>query len=282
MNPNHDVGLKGKESSSLYLALLLAGVLAAPGASMAATVTLTDGNSTALVNVDSSAGMYHWDVDGYNQLNQQWFWYRTDAGVQAPINTISAGSAVYSGLNTVTVTYENTDLKLEILYSLTGGGLGSGTADIIESIQAWNKKGTSMDFHLYQYSDFNLLNDPSGDTVEISGNPIDGYDYALQYKGLTQIAEAITSPAANRAEAGLTPSTLNSLNGASVYNLNNSDTAGPGDATWALQWDASIDAGGSFWLFKDKLLSIEPIPEPSTLALIALGLGAWGLARRRQ
>jgi hypothetical protein len=281
MNSNHEVGYKPNKSLLLGAALLLSAVLALPTTGMADTVTLTDGNSTAMVNVDSSAGMYHWDVEGNNQLNQQWFWYRTD-GVQAPINSISAATYSYDGANKVNVSYENASVKLSVLYWLSGGSAGSGTADIIESIMVDNKTGSALDFHLYQYSDFNLLDTALGDTVEISGNPTDGYDYAYQYKGATQIAEAITSPSANRAEAGLAPSTLNGLNGTTVYNLGNNTSAGPGDATWALQWDVSIAANDSFWLFKDKLLSIEPIPEPSTLALVALGLGAWGWARRRQ
>ena len=53
------------------------GLVAAPA--MAAT-TLTDDNSTALIDLSSSAGLSSWKIDGKEHLNQQWFWYRVGPG----------------------------------------------------------------------------------------------------------------------------------------------------------------------------------------------------------
>lgn len=281
MNRNLFSDFSRKSVGSVCALFLVSGALLLPVRSQAASATLTDGNSVASVDLDSSAGMNYWSVDGQNQLNQQWFWFRVGSGLQAPINTIGPANVVTAGANAVASTYANGQLTLQISYLLTGGIGGSGQADILESITVVNNTSSSMNFHFYQYSDFNLLG-TGNDSILISGDPINGFDYAYQSKGLTQIAEAINSPVANHAETGLVPATLNRLNGTSDLVLNDSTSSGPGDVAWALQWDVTIAAGASFDIFKDKKLSIVPIPEPSVLAFIALGLGAWCLPRRRQ
>src|SRR5579884_670489 len=142
----------GKASS---LAIMLAAVLLSP-ASQAQVVTLQDGNSSALVNVNSSAGMSQWLVNGINNLNQQWFWYSVGEGnVAAPINNIATANYTQSAANTVDTIYNNGSYGVEINYTLTGGGTGS--ADISEGITIHNGTASSLDFHFYQYSAFQLL-----------------------------------------------------------------------------------------------------------------------------
>jgi len=273
------IDFRGRGILSLCLAIAVTAIWATPRAAHAQIVPLSDGNSLAYVDLGSDAGMYNWSVDGQNQLNKQWFWYRVGSGVAAPINTISTASYSTTGTDQLSATYTGSGWKLTVNYKLTGGSLGSGTADIEESIMFTNYSGGSLDFHLYQYSDFNLLGTPGGDQVFLDGNPIDGYTYAFQMKGLTQIAEAINLPAGNHAEANVTPNTLNSLNSTADLILNDS-TYASGDVTWALQWDKVVADGEQFDVFKDKLLSIEPIPEPSSLSLIGLGLLVLGVVRR--
>ena len=61
-------------------------------------VTLTDNNSSAQVDVGSQAGMFNWSIQGQNQLNQQWFWFRVGQAPEAAINTISpAAITLYNG-----------------------------------------------------------------------------------------------------------------------------------------------------------------------------------------
>ena len=66
---------------------------------------LVNNNSTALIDPNSSAGMFNWTVDGVNQLNQQWFWYRVGNNPEAPINTISAPSITRPDAKTAYITY---------------------------------------------------------------------------------------------------------------------------------------------------------------------------------
>jgi hypothetical protein len=276
----------GRRITSLSAVLVASGALIFASQSFA--TTLVDSGSTATVDFNSSAGMSSWTVDGQNQLNQQWFWYRVgSSGVAMPINSISTAAVVTSGANGVTATYQNTDFALTIDYSLVGGGVGSGYADITEDISVTKlvNDGNPLDFHLFQYSDFNLLDTPGGQSVTLFPGGLSGFNDAIQTKGATQIAETITSPNANHGEAGLTsdsPNTLYRLNNVSGLILNDHDTAGVGDATWALQWDTSINYGQPFYIIKDKQLSIQMIPEPGTLALLALGLGAWMLGGPRR
>lgn len=139
-----------------------------------------------------------------------------------------------------------------------------------------------MNLNFYQYSNFNLLGGASHDTVQIFGGP-GNYNFVRQANGSTGIQEAVTAPSADYAEAADVGQTLNKLNTVSGLTLDGNTTAGPGDETWSLQWSSQLDAnGGEFDLTKDKSLSITVIPEPSTMALIAFGAGALGLALRRK
>ncbi len=54
------------------------GVLLLPGKGLAQVFTMSDGGSTATVNVGNTGtlGMNSWSVlNNQSQLNQQWFWY---------------------------------------------------------------------------------------------------------------------------------------------------------------------------------------------------------------
>jgi hypothetical protein len=253
-------------------------------ASEAQIVTLQDVNSVAHVDTTQGAGngMTDWSVGGQNQLAQQWFWYRTSSGaLQKSIDTISAPTIVQPDAADMTVTYANATFSLSISYSMSGTTPGSGNADIQESIHIHNNTASPLNFTFFQYSDFDLGGNPNGDSVSIHPNGSGGYDSATQTKLATQISETVITPPANRAEANTWPNTLNSLINTPGYNLNNVTSAGPGDVTWAYQWDfTSIAANGDQDILKDKILSISPIPEPSVIALGIAGLTAFALRRR--
>jgi hypothetical protein len=281
MKSVREVVFNGKSIVSWCAAMVASAALFLPGKGEAQIITLNDGGSSATVNLNSSAGMNNWSVNNQDQLNQQWFWYAIGSSAPQPINNIGLVSFNQPSSAEVIATYQNAQLALTIDYVLAGGGVGSGSADITESISAVNNSGGSMIFHFYQYSDFNLLGNGSSDSVQLFGMP-GSWNFVQQTAGASGIGEAIVAPSANHGEAAFVGQTLAELNGLLPVTLNDNPSAVSGDVTWALQWDSTIANGGMFDLTKDKSLFIQVIPEPSSIALGALGLGAWGLARRRR
>jgi hypothetical protein len=195
-----------------------------------------------------------------------------------PINTISAATVNNPNSRTLEATYSTAQFSLTVSYFLTGGGTGTGNADIGETISVLNTSGAPLDFHLFQYSDFNLLGTPGGDSVVISS----GFDSVIQWDGATGIGETAAQPTANRAEAALAFTTLNNLNTIPGYDLNNNIGPLSGDVTWSFQWDREIGVGLSLDVFKDKQMYIAPVPEPTTISILAVALGAAGFLRRRR
>jgi len=248
--------------------------------SEAQIITMSDANSVVQVNTGTQQGMFNWSVDGVNQLNQQWFWYRVGAGgPQFSIDTISPAGIAPQNASSVFTTYANAQLSVEVDYTLTGGTAGSGQSGMGESITLLNRSSTSLDLHFFQYANFDLLGNPNGDVVQLGANHFGLYNDAFQSKGNLAVSETGVVPGANRGEvnfADVTRNNLNTVNGLALNN--NAGPFGPTNATWALEWDLTIGPGQSQLI--SKTLSISIVPEPGVLALVSLGLAAFGLRKR--
>ena len=243
-----------------------------------AAVTLVNNNSSADVDPTSSAGMFNWRVDGVDYLAQQWFWFRVGlVGAEAPINTISAPTLTTPDARTLYSRYFNGSYGVEVDYVLTGFTPGSGISHMTESISITNATSQALVFHFFQYSDFDL--GAGGDMIQLGTNTAGLFNEALQSNGGTKFSETGVTPGANHGEANLFPATLNKLNDGLPTILNdNAGPVGPGDATWALQWDLTIAPFSSVGISKEKVLTV---PEPSAIALVSAAV-ALGLARRRR
>ncbi len=293
MKPNCQIVSKDRGVAWLGAAFAAFGALLLPGEAMAQNVTMNNGGSTATLNLGGGTGnigMNSWSVDSLNQsqLNQQWFWYSVNGAPQKTIDQISSAT-VYnfsnpaSPIDNIGVIYQNSQLTVQIQYVLSGDGSGSGSADMQEYLSIMNNGGSQINLSFYQYSNFNLFQD-NQNSINISGGP-GAYTGALQTAsgfGGNGIAEVIDAPYANYAEAASAYQTLNALNSGNYYTLNDTTSAGPGDVTWAFQWNATLNSGDVLNITKDKGLSIHIIPEPTTLALFALGGSAFGLMLRRK
>jgi hypothetical protein len=275
-------------------------VVGLAGTSSAAVVTLSDRNSTLNVDPDSQAGVSDWTVSGTDHLAQQWFWYRIGNTAEASIDTLFKSFQSVNNIDPdagneiLTVVYRNNaDANLatfQITLTLTLQGTNiAGDSDLGEQILIESLNGATLDFHFFQYADFDL-NGTAGDDVGWFELP----NAVLQADPVTELSETIVSPPANHRELKSFSTTRDSLNDGAATTLDDtpddfSDTGEyyPGvitgaDVTWAFQWDRTISPTNSLQISKDKRLEGGVpdrgplVPEPASLAIWG-GLAAVGL-----
>ncbi|HWX21046.1 MAG TPA: hypothetical protein VN578_14190 [Candidatus Binatia bacterium] len=264
------------------LPLLVAGLMM-PGTTRAIVYNLSNGNSTATLNAGTSAGLNSWTVDGINQLNQQWYWFRIGSGgPQADLSAITTTPYVTTlGSSMLTALYTNAQYGVQVNYTLTGQSAGSGKSGLNETVRAYNFTSSTQAFHLFMYSDMNLGhlsanqsvalgNDGHGDSTSVQtfGSPVGGSN------------TWVTSTLANHLEAAGDHQTLTELTTVNNLQLNDNANTGPGyPATWAFEWDLTLAPNTSTGI---SMLDTLSVPELSTSTFITLGFGAWLFRLRRQ
>lgn len=238
--------------------------------------TLENGNSSVRINAGSQTGMYDWTVDGQDQLNQEWFWYRIgDADPEASIDKISCPTVVQPTPSTLKTTYANRKVSIQVLYSLVGGSSRSGAANISEQIKIRNLTAHALDFHFFQYADLDF----SG-TTQLGKNLAGLFNEAFVTGSGSSVTDNIdteVSPGANHGVAGL--DTLSRLN--DLLPTTFTDCVGPSTNTcWTLEWDSTLAANGTLILSQVMNLDPVPVPEPSGLCFILIGLIACSSLKR--
>ena len=260
-----------------------------------ADITLTDGNASLTLH-ESAPGMVDnmtgFVIDGTNQLDQQWFWYRTTINNGSNLNLRMAPATVVSTTaNSATLLFQKTGpdaagpgkFDVTITISLTGGALLSHEAWLTQSITATNTSPTANLIQIFQYSDYNLDGTAANQQVTITGSG------AIQTHVTSTVTDSI-SPNALHYQSGEAGDLLTQISttsgGCNVAQQNLCDTAGTNaytDAAYAFQWRSpSIAPGADFTLTGTQANAAATIPEPGTTGLIGGGLVFLALAFRKK
>jgi hypothetical protein len=265
----------------------------APSNAVALTEVLEDGNSSATFTADPGRSQLQatWTVDDISQLFEQNFYIDlTGTTGNVPVNLAGIAPTAFSATDT-NQSMDNNNLfvrwadindsgvDVEINFSLDGGLSGTGLSDLGEQIEISNFSGEAVDIRFFQYVDFDLDGTIGGDTATSSSSPV----ASVEQSDVSTLAEAIVTPGPDLYQIGaccgveasiLAGNDLSTLPGVQ-------SSFGPGDASWAFQWNVAIADNGSFQISKDKNIRV-PVPEPATLGLLGVGLAGLGFAARRR
>lgn len=265
-----------KRVTSILVALLVGVVLAPP--SNAIVYTLTEDNSVFTVDTENTP--IQWIVDGEYQLFQQGFWWRVGStGGEAFLGTPYFVSAVQPLSNVLLINYTTGYFDTQVIYTLAGGSIGSGTSDVAETIRLHANQSISMNF--FQYADFDLGGTPDDDELYFgNANTVNQRDLG----GSSYISETVVTPQATRHEGSLYANLLTSLNDGSPTTLSNLPAIGggsiSGDVVWSFSWNLFMPAGSDYIISKDK--NLLQVPEPGTMLLLGAGLLGIEVLRRRR
>jgi hypothetical protein len=243
-----------------------------------AQVQLTDQNAVLNIVTNSSAGMNSWTIDGQNVLDQQWFWYRVgNTGGQSSLDTLP--STITVNPSQFVASYTGSTFVVTLTLNLGGSTPGSGSSDLGILINIQNTSPTSaLPFHLFEYSNFTLGGVPGDNVTFTNANAV------VQTGALGSLSETVVtgtsgSLSPNHHEADVSPVTLNELTGGTPVTLDDTNSAGPGDVTWAFEWDPTVNPNRSTSISKDINVLI---PEPSSLLLVGMAVTLIGLFARRK
>ena len=250
-----------------------------------ASVMLYDANSVTEFDLESPMGLSSWRVDGREYMYQQWFWYRLgNTGGETSVDSLTLdGSPILSDLNndgkndTLYTRYLGDGFKVELWFILAGGPPGSGASDLGEIIRVTNTGSQSLDFHFFQYADFDLSD--QNDTIVITGGTdLTAGNTAHQTAPGAEVAETVVTPRPSSHQVGLDGNLLALLEDDNPTALTGESGPVTGNASWAFQWDKVLAPGRTLLISKDKNIT----PEPATLALMGGGVAAVLVVRRRR
>jgi len=245
------------------LTLVVVGILLLFAASVQANITLTSGNSTA--QIDTSTNMSSWIVDGKSQVYEQDWWIRVGEGPQYRLGDYLSASWTQLSDNVLQGTFTGNGISAIATYILNGGAVGSKTSDIAEilSVTSTGREAVTI----YQYCDFDLGETPDDDYAKLLNQ-----NTIQQTDGTWRMQESVVPTPPAGWEIGPSNTILSKLQNQSGLDLaKTSAQFGPGDATFAWQWDMAVGQS-SLIISKDKHLS--SVPEPFSVMLGLLGFSS--------
>jgi hypothetical protein len=282
--------LLGRNRLNVALLLFVA-ILLTANVGHATTAVLQNRNSMAEFHTEAAdpgtKGLFNWNVDGIDQIFEQWFWYRVgNTGPESALDTLTQNEVSQLNLDSeagndfLLVGYVDPAQRfsIQVRYMLTGGTTGSLDSDLVEVLRIQNLSTTQpLDFHFFQYVDFDLGGTANDDTVSVGGIP---GNTVRQSDALLQLSETVVTPPPSRyAVTGTAASLKSQLTDGSPTSLSGAGGPITGDAAWAFQWDFVLAPGDSYLISKDK--NLRPVPEPATVWTAFAAACALLLAARR-
>jgi hypothetical protein len=250
--------------------LWLAATLLA-GTAAAAPLTISNRNASITVDPDTVFGLSSYTLNGTEQIFEQWFWFRLPADTfEHPLNTLPLTSADATG-NQIQLSFAGATLAVNLGYRLTGGAPGTKVADLQEQVTLHNLGGADLPVTWFMEADFDLNGFGGQDLIVGDANGM------VQTDGTTTV-KVQSSRTPDAFQVAAFPELFLSLSDLSITRLDNTGSPfGPGDGTFAYQWNLLIPADDSITFSIDKAF----IPEPDTLALCLVGLGVLPALRLR-
>jgi len=243
-------------------------------------------SSTAQVNLNPGNGYVpSWQVDGVNMLSQQLFYYSVGNNLAASIDTMPLTSSSTTLGGAVKGTYAASGVSITPTFSLTSGVNSGGTYYTLgESILVKNTLSTPQTINFFQYSDFSLGIASGSQTVNLSTiNPnlqyqatqAGGGTYPSLQDGYQIVALGPVTTTMQAGNSGL-------LFGPFIGNtpLDNATFSASGTVVdYAFESSATLGFNQSFTISEFQTITV---PEPSSVALISLGMLALAVLNRRR
>jgi hypothetical protein len=251
-------------------AMMLCILIGSSGVALSVPITVSNGNTTIAVNPQSAFGLFSWDVSGVNQMFEEWFWFRQgSATFETSLHNLTLLRADSVG-SQIHLAYDGHLFRVDVLYELRGGPIGNGVSRIDEMIILTNTSDAILPLVWFAETDLDLNGTGMGDFA------IGGIPSVTQTEGSTLVAVRGVPPP-DRFQIAPFPLLFRSLTDNSVTNLDNTGSPfGPGDVSFAFQWNLTIPIAESVTLTLNKQLVV---PEPGTHLLFAAALLGILLAR---
>jgi len=225
-------------------------------------------NSQVLIDPTSDAGLNSWTVNGTDLSYQHWFWLRIGSTApQFSLDTLSKPYGLYQSQTNTTVNYLGQGLSATLAFSVSGGGNGSFASTLTESLTILNITNTTVNLHIFEYSDYDLSDNPSADMLVFPAiNKV-----VQQGNGLT-LTETISQPAPNYYEGSWYAITLDKISGDTPVTLSDSLIPNaPGDQTFAHEWDTNLAAGQTIVISLTNSIAGNITTAPAVLSVALSG-----------
>jgi len=257
---------------STFIAILFAGAVIQSEAQITNIVKSGTGFNSS-VGFDPNAGLINWYFNGVNQLSQETIYYNVGNGIQqlnsadlTSYYTVKQGSTYNKLIADYDLGNGNT---LDLTYTL---GATVNGASLVYNMQLFNNSGNPENVSLFQYSVASLP--PGPQTIQMSVTTPGSQYLAMQYGngGASSLQDQWQPTGQTSTEMladGGPPAGPLPPNGA----LN-------GSTSFTFESDAaSLVSGNALNISGTEFLTV---PEPSSVELMAGGMAALGLIRRRR